>query len=422
MPENDTVEETIPQEPQDDRIRLFVIQPKEGQADSVTEVRWDITQKLRDDVVRRKLVNPQILIVVQSVSKRTYMGDTHNVRTQTGVFIRPLAATAEWVRFRRTGTNELRLLIVDAYNWDQRMALRSLKRKERVYNEQIFDEGGHLVVDKIGGFRYIRLNTVQPVVVPPEMFAKPLAPWKKKLTNRFFEGKLEDNCHTRKRLIFSGLMGIMLLTIGQVLKLAALCFGLFFGLRKLQWKSLFHPWKDGVFELFDETEGTIWFSDHHGHRKRSLLNVINPIVFTAAPAIVYAAMQVQAHNEPGKLSRQTSLAHQLSFPGWWFTVGAVDLGIVCLVLGLAFLFFAAMAMSWLVSRLLRLDKHKPDEDEIRRQRQAAQAKKEAARRNKLLSSLDDVVSSTGNKAPAPKQTIHLCYQELKRKVCKPYMD
>jgi hypothetical protein len=400
------------------RLELHIQQTAEGSVAATAPVRWCVTPDLIEDLRRRNFVKPQLVMAVRALRQDTYLDRTTTVATQTSVQVVPIDQELTYVSFRRPGSNEIRVVIVDADTDESVERLRKLRRGSR---EDVFDDDGSLSREfRVDHHKYIEIGLGLNVEVPIEMFAPPPPPWRKKLVKRFFPNQEVDQCHFRKRTILSVLASIYLLTLGQLLKLLFVLVGLFGGFREIVWSNFLHPWKKAPSEILEDRVTMIWFQNRHGRTRLSPLWLINPIVLSIMPLVVFALMQLEAHNR--NLARpkgQSFMVHQLSYPGWWQTVGMVDLAILALTVGITALVLLVYVLAELIGRYTGSETRR---QRIRRQREA----QEQSNQSRILTSLEAMtctnasVNASLEALPANKRTVHLRASNFKTRVCKPF--
>jgi hypothetical protein len=335
-----------------------------------------------------------------------------------------------YVSFRRPGNNEIRVFIVDRGNKDAAEALRRLISREsgNLYNR----DGSLSRATTHATLKYIELNVHVEVTVPKEMFADPPSERTKKLVRRFYPDRERDECHMRGRKIASVIQAFLLLTYGQLLKLIIVFVFMFFGgFRGMDWGELLHPWRGHLTGHVDGVDdGSVWFHDKRGRKHFSPLNLINPIVLTVVPSLVFFCEQGQANGGQftGKHAQAMDLAYKLSFLGYWGIFWRVDLSIVALLVAIVIVLLAIGGIDSLVSMYKGSESRRQAKN--RRKQESAIAERTAAQAHKakVLMSLSEMTCTPGNGStkvavsalPVHKRKVSLIFSATKAKVCKPF--
>lgn len=385
-------------------LELFVDADPQGHVSATVPVRWHIHADLVDKIGKRGFTNPHLLIVVRNLQPYSY-GPVQGVgRTNTGVYIVPLAQELQFVNFTRPGQNEIAATIVEVTK-ENSETLR--KWKHDPYNVGLDNEGRPTWKPWEYTNKYIYTSAVVTVEVPREMFAPEPKLWQKKLVNSFFPTRENDQCHFRKRLIGAFLMTIPIQILGLVLRPIIALWVLYFGLRKVEWSRLWDVNPFGLVKERSSHTGTWWTRDKKGHRRSGwwmFISPLVPIVAFAAPAVVFGIFGI--HNHEGK---------PIVDWGWWQTVVIVD---VLIILAIALILLICLLLVATDTALDRWKARSAKADATTPIVSATDQKRLFEELHAMALSRDTRVSLSA--LPKRKQTIVLRFYDLKAQVCRPF--
>lgn len=414
-------------------LELHIDQSPGGEVAATVPVRWCVTPALIDELKSRGFVKPKMLLVVQSPSNSSFAGERTNTIVETKVQALPLEQELTYVSFSRPGKNTLRTVIVDVPDGEHLTELRHFaNRTYRVFGTEYDTKDTSTSPELRSTFeRTLPQQGSIDVVVPVEMFAPPPSGRRLKLVQRFFPANAVDQCHFRRRTIWSVVSAFLLLTVGQVFKYGSTLIGLMLGMRDPNFESLKHPWSATIDEpLGTLRKGPVWYSDDSGNWDpgRWPLWFLNPLTLTVIPVAVFTFMQMRAHSDHGnkKLTHAALLAQRLTYPGFWTTVGLVDLAIVGLTVAIlavvAVAFGLGSGVGWTFDKITGTSKWKDRKRFHADRRERRRVKKDA----KFWKKIEDMTcghasaDTSLSALPADKRTVHLYYLDLKRQVCRPF--
>ncbi len=378
-------------------------------------IRWciekDSLNALKARMAEERVKNPYILLVIVS-------------RYSEERILTPFDQMMEYIQLRHPGENKIFATVV--WDWDKKgykdLWRRFIKREDGRYNNTLvcagaFDPPG-LSIGK----------TELAIDIPAELFAKKPSVWEEKWVNFFFETRAKDQCQYRRRRILAYTAQPLLILPWLLAKLGVrwatitllLALGLWFytddtddSWNPKKWKPYFHfsplihPWRDDYFDLF-----TDHFSD--------ISEEFGPIIiFMSIYIIVPIALTKKFFQIFGKI---ISLGKKMSAE----LVGKLFSASVILSLGKIMGDTAkavAKSLSWLASIIPwpepKEEKWIPHKATVKRK----MGQPLAAPRDIYQMLLCENTSSIKPKEVVSfRKKIHLQYQDLKMKVCKPFAN
>jgi len=387
---------------QDNGMKLLINHSE--QADSVTGVGWCLERPLQaqlHDV-------PDLFVLLVTVDTRG---------TEVDRQVLPLEQMMTFVNFQRAGKNSLYAAIVHPSPGYDDEELKKALLKEGDYSgeyryrfvekhEDTFRPDWIEKVPDVTGVAWCALD----VVVPKELFAKPPAGWLSAWVNRWFRSRPKDQCDFRKRMILAFTLQPLLLglyaIICPVLRLVWWVLGLFFGMRKLRFSPIFHPFRQTFDDIWNghpfkehQRRRSVFLYDKNGRERSGWMLVIYPPILT----IALAAAALIAWKFLGGINIITLLY-----------------GLLWLVGGLVALVIVVAIINWVIE--------KTEEMEPVRRRHKREAR-ERARQEKLRLQQDSMALLGCDRRPTtidlrgipkPRRTVWLRFQSLKARVCRPY--
>ncbi len=380
-----------------------------GHTAAFLPIGWCITPELREEIVRLKFRNPQLILIVRN--KTTTRVDDYELEQyyETGYVVVPLRRQLEHVTFTRPGVNEVIPVIVDLNSRETSKFLADLRRSR---GKRLLDDDGdpYTYTWHWSELKYIRSHFSLEVPIAKEMFAPEPSQWRKALVNRFAPERHIDQCHFRRWFIFSLLWVVPFMVLGTLLKLLTLLVGILLTRRQLNLSTLIHPFHGewgSVLEDVDRTD-TFWWHNKRGDKRLFLFFIYNHLTLFALPALVFGIFRI-----PDESTGQAWVAL-----GWWQTfwlVNGIMYGVGLLVLLIGLIVMAGIAIFGKTSIILgrRNSSKRVTSTEDRKQRE-------------LIVELDGMVC-LGNSAPKSldelpgnKKTVGLMFQDVKAKVCRPF--
>lgn len=262
-------------------IELHVEVNPNGEVTPVVPVSWTITEELVQTIADLHYTNPHVLLIVASRRTETYGKKTTYSYDATKTYAIDLMATPKaYVQFSRPGDNVIIAAVVDLVGKYKLREVDSwIKGRQRPYftvDEKKQD------LDYLEEFSDPIASFIQKVAVPKELFAPPPPKFLKSLVTQFFPAYAVDQCHFRKRVIFSSLLSIPVQLYGVFARLLTLLYGLFMLERGMNAKTFFAL---NPHDFAHSFEGSFWFVDKDLRERDSFWKFLSP------PALViYAAI------------------------------------------------------------------------------------------------------------------------------------
>ena len=377
----------------------LVIGSKDGRVQNASvPVRWCVDKETLDKLKQEGVINPHILIVTVAPLPRYYGEENYFVETTRQLI--SLEQVEEYIQFQKPGKNIVYATIV----WSKSGKYSDLWEKyikregSRYETDVIIKSGGKFSPPKENSVEFAEVE----IILPNEVFAKEYPEWLKRWVNRWFRGKPQDQCHFRRRMIVAFTIQPLMLLIKAVSKfvislMAAVVCVAILGCKKVDLSPLAHP-LDGVLDdILDDAEPIFMrkWKDKQGneHLKWNLLPLtpIYPLFifflhYIKNPAINYFYGGRHAFGDVG-----SSL----------FITIIVVCGSVMLMSVLDVLVLFLISLTEKANFVSRKEAIKKYEDEYW----------------ELL--CDGDLSTEIKRLPPKRRTIHLRFQDLKAKVCKP---
>jgi len=401
-----------------------------GQVDSRILVRWCVSKQLIEKVQEAGFTNPQLVLVVRAKRYESLGGMEFDEYVDKDHIVVPLTQEMAYVRFTRSGKNEIVPVIVNVGDRYDARALGKLRNGHNIYGTVIDEQGKLDYSVRPNETRRVQLKSFSTnfkleVNVPKEMFAPEPSARKKAFIGRFFrDPKGSEQCDNRKRFLISLALVVPFLVLANLAKVLLTLIAVVLTKREYNLSHFKHPFSgsvEGV--IFDTEKDTLFMWQHkNGRRRNPVFYVWNHLTLFALPAIVFGFMQIEKHHGHSKET------YKLSYWGWWKTFLVVDgffVGI--LVAGLV-----AVGIFMLGGAIFSKFSDSPKAAERARKRkerlEAARQSADARRREEALRTLSAMVCTTDTVGKAPslkdlpknKLTVSLLYNAAKTKVCKPY--
>lgn len=230
---------TVPDPDLNHMVELLIEQSPEGQVDSTVAVRWCIDPRLAEYLRAHPGEQPWLVI-----SDFAHIGGT---TTQEMLrWLVPLDQLMTYISFRRPGKHTLAafVLLGSRPNVERRVLS---KHSHHSYENMLFGDHYHDTAQSLDE----RLNRVRievaygdfgdavlsgmkvasrvaelDVEVPKGLFAKEPPKWVRNYVGIFFKYRPEDQCHLRKRMIFTGPLLPFVASASFLLRLVALIWSL----------------------------------------------------------------------------------------------------------------------------------------------------------------------------------------------------
>lgn len=355
--------------------------------DSVIPVRWCITKAIRDKLDKKRVKHPHILIIV-----------TRDNREISRHLI-PLDQKLEYIQFYKPGINVLFATIV----WDSDGKIKNLKKA-------YLGEGSNRVIDEYNGCLYDSYTELAwgqlKVDVAEDLFASEPAEWEKWWVNLLFGTRVKDQCHFRKRRLFAYSIKPFLIFWFLLFKWVAtpILAGIaaLRGARDLKrypeqvWGNIIHPFRYSIEDLYDimRDDDTFFSKDKNRYWRHFLIRAMQPLYLITYLTIIAAISWLIGEN-------------------FFKLLLLVISGFVVL---LAIGFFLNTVFEGIFQKWLNWLEKKAAE------REEASIEKERVKIEQLVCAglSDPSMRANINALPEEDRTVHLRFQRLKSKVCKPF--
>lgn len=403
-------------------IDLHTVVDPRGQVTATIPVAWCNEDPLLDKVKQAGFSNPYLFLVVQHMRETKEYGHPITVTDVTEVHVVPLTSQLRYVNFAKPGRNIVRAVVIDIPNKLAGKRVKSLRNYADYANP--FDESGKPVGTIWNGIPVLEGSeaALTDINVSADMFAPEPAEWRKKLVRVIFRRREQDQCHFRRRFLFSLLL-VPLFAVGlTIIKFALTIFGLLYGARHFDWR-FWHPrhtFDDPMNVLPDGKVTSYWYHDSEGYPRSPLFWIISPPVLIFAPLIAWGFFHIQEHH--GQSHRTFPIVQW----GFWETVGVVDGVAIGFVSAVLLILGVGAGIAWLLSNVGVDSPFDIANDFFTTQWQAYQHRKTEARKARIYADLEtmqcgeDPPPLTVGDLPADKQTIELRFHALKTRVCKPF--
>lgn len=362
-------------------LKLFIGE-EGGIAQSATvPVRWCVDKETLEELKRREIFNPHLLLVI--------VYNKYEVSRQ----LVPLGQTMDYIQFQCPSKNRLCATIV----WGDNLWRHFIRRED--YSSSVIDPDGRFI-PPAGSFEKTEID----IMIPKEVFAKERPRWEKEWVNFLFNTPVKDQCHYRRRALVAftiqpvlfAIMGFAT-AVGYGVSLCILLILLLLGVTKGINLHAIHPWQwTGDFP--DHTPRDIWRDAHSVlyWEKKNKENREYPIFFFLPLTPVIPLSIVIIHSAV------------TSFQNLWNSlyVSGIIMGLSIVILGVINLI------------VYEIYTHRSLPKEKKRIRISEVKKKYDYLFQDLVCNGD--FRPTLSALPHHRRTIHLRYQDLKAKVCKPF--
>ena len=350
-------------------------------------VRWCVDKETLEKIQQDGVKNPHILLV------------TTDGRYEMTRQLAPLEQVIEYVQFQRPGINKIYATIVWEKSGKYNDLWETYLQKERGrYATSVINYDGNLC--RLTGSVE---STVENVNIPDELFAKELPRWIQKWVNLWFKTRPEDQCCFRRRMITAFTIQPPIVFLWLILRIGFGALAAFFlllcAMTKINFKPIIHPWRDDVEDIWSDTKeryggGSIFTRARTNKKGNSYslwyLSPLTPLYFLLI-ALIVCLWQIL---EYGFVTLGLTI---------WGTVVAVGTSITILLIGAAiFKLIDYTFENCIRKQLLRFQKQTVSITDYE---------------NVLICNGD--LSTDIRALPQKKRTIHLRFQDLKAKVCKP---
>lgn len=418
-----------------------------GQVDARTLVRWCSHRPMLRALEQHRFKDPRLVIVVRGPFERLDGSYSDVEWEETAVYCVKLTAEMHHVYFHRPGKNEIRAFVVDYSDKTTREWMREqvdvprlrLSGVARSLPSSLYRQGGGLRAEDEMRLKLFGTDALETVEVPDGLFAPLPTGWRQRFVKRYYKGKPYDQCDFRDQVIKSVLKAAFFVTIGTLIRFITLVWAVYAGWRNIDWKSMLRPLEPNVDgPVANVNTRSRWFVNDIGRARISPLLLINPVVLTVVPNLLFGLSRIH-HDE--KIHGHTVSVREAS-TGYWECIAWVDGSIVGLALAVtavilliwgAILLVGTIANSSVLSdsRLAEFVGTKLDDFSKTRKEASARRKKEEKEREKReLKDIEAAVAamtcefSTSQVSvaalPKGKRTIQLRVSQAKVRFCKPF--
>ena len=259
-------------------LKLFVENAK--RADAVTKIGWCIDKKDLDELEKRSIQDPHILL---SIVKRSDSDDFEHWKEKERKLI-PLDSMMDYINFDRPGTHTIYAVIVWSVGKNTRERKKVLRKfyldtsyaynRRSPYKHEILDPNGEIDEKTLNAYHHDSFGSIHgsiDVEVGKEFFAKEPSEWQKWWVNLWFQSSPRDQCAFRKRKWFLAYhiqavaMSLFVVLSGLAQIVSGLLIVLLFGMRPkhINFKAIIHPFTPyyNFSHMFgDEITGVFWQS------------------------------------------------------------------------------------------------------------------------------------------------------------------
>jgi hypothetical protein len=442
-------------------IKLLVDQTGGALADATVPVRWCVTPALAERLADQLIVNPFVLISIRPYRVRREVvrqaipatkgraaqpEKTKEVRVysrETSRYLVPLAAEMAYISFSTHGSNSVTACIVKG---EEGMSNHDLKRlflaqePNGDFSKKIFGwENSELATGhherKTRLFKYeawILQDVVDDLTleVPAQMFAKERAQWIQDYTSKFYSHDPFNQCKMRWRVGWGMVYLVPYLLIAFFARVIELVVAGYLGLRGIQLKGFWHPFKYRIIDVVSGCERSIWTHDKEGDIRPLWRLPLNPVTPVILALVIFGLGSIKTPHENAPDARWLGWGWQKALAvsvGVHVAISAVVLlAMLITVIALAVVSFttgnkvtnnvgSTVKRFWTSTNATR--KHNRDVRTERQRKADAAALKQALLD---MTCTNEAAKVSIDALPEGKRTVRLWAQNNKRKVCKPY--
>ncbi len=420
-------------------LELYGNTNPDGHSDAVITVRWCGSPALIAELKKEQVTKPYVLLVVrpftwvQESGKRFKQYHGQSLRRLV-----PLTSELAYISLSRPGLNEIMATVVyNKHGYGHLLELNPLflSGGPFSYSTHIFDWGNpngrpEDLLTKVrrttrSSSEYTaRIVTAATdtidVEVPKELFAKEYPNWVKAFVGKFFTKPAVDQCHMRRRFLWSMAFALPYFIFAYFARLVQLGVGGWLGLRKMHVRSFFHPLKYGFNDVTTDQDKPIWFFKDDGTPRPFWAMCLNPVTPVVLGLILWGIGTIH-------MTRNGEIVGIIGWDWWqYFVLAAVlHVGLACVALVLLGVlvvvsFVVGMSLTAALKRQAsrRLEKHRALAKQQREERKQADLK--ALERELTGMACQPTPSMVSLDAlPKEKRTLRLYLQDTKRKVCRP---
>jgi hypothetical protein len=396
-------------------------------ADPVLAVRWCLERSEAEQLRERAAANIHILLVI------AYEGTDLEDRQ-----IVPLDQMMTFLNFRRPGNHTVFAKVVWC-DGDKPTATKLMKNglldkiDARSYSQKVLNSSRtgfrneEYIVSSAGTVHCLLSETDIDVMVSREHFPKEPPAWLSKFVNVGYDYPPIDQCSFRRRglALLPRLLGFGLwAVITTLLRVIAVAFLLFRGMRNINFGAVIHPWREDVDDVWRRLNRySSWFRYTKQERRRQ-----SGWIYLCYPPIylfLFAWLTVE------KIYYHVSyLTMLMSIGAALLAVGAVILRFLVHLFSRVWVGVLVFTCGFFLGRLLvkvykiaaaKKRKRESAWEFQETQRRARERKEEASYIGlyKLLACRPGLIPSVSN-LPVEHRTLRLKFLDLKSKLCRPY--
>ncbi|HDY73356.1 MAG TPA: hypothetical protein ENH86_02170 [Candidatus Jorgensenbacteria bacterium] len=412
-------------------MRLIVDQKNTAVQGGTVPVRWCLYRKELEELERRGVNKPHVLIVVRN--------NNHEHRQLV-----PMDQMMAYVQFHRFGENTIHAAVV-WHNEDNVKKLKSFFLEK--YSRLSYEHGVLRLDEKLGfkeyyssnGQSYNRLDETAhvTVMVPEEFFSKEPSRFEKWWVNLFFEYRPVDQCQFRRRRMlaysvqpFAVLAWVIVITIARFIGALVLSIA---GMRGTDWNPVIHPFRYPTGDIKKRVEkgDSVFWCKKDGEKYPLMFRAFSP------PVLLVLSVLLVGLGVLGEWTFSYTLV-----PWWYYAVVGVVLPFV--IAAVAAVAYAAFTLVWILLTALifkpiinwiannsdaweqkRMERKRAAKERKEREQKAAEERllKERAAMHEELEQLlacNGELQPSINALPQTKRTIHLRFLDLKAQICRPY--
>ena len=386
-------------------FKFIIDQSPTGETEAFIPVRWCLSREAVDELAAKGAIKPQMIILVV-VDKGTNNEPRWCVTYRKVVDV---GTEMTYVRFNRAGNNKL----VGIVAWGpDHMAFR-----------QYAMTSNYIVDPYSGTFNVDRHNVTsldfvaeQSVNVPAGMFAKEPSGWQKALVRKFFKRREseQDECDFKGHFLTSVGLIVPYLVFGQIVRLVQLIFGLWLGVRRMNYSAVVRPFKYDILDVTDSASGTWWKNDREGSPRPVWWWLINPITIPVGTFGLFGVSSIH-------MTRNDKV---VPFIGWslkkcFYVVVSAHLAVILLSVMIAGVIMLGSAV---------INRQTPNKILVQTKKESVRLAKSELERKQLLIRLEALACDTGttrrrasfDDLPEEARTISLRFDGLKKQVCRPF--
>lgn len=354
-------------------------------------VAWCVDAEVLKELAEKEIADPQVVIVVAPT-------ENYHISKEYRKVV-PLKDLMTYVEFKTAGPNKI-WAYVSRLAYAKSVRNNVLTKENGEFCTNILDmDGSTYTTDQSPSDTELFYAAPVSVVVPQGVFAKEPAKWEKTWVNYWFRSKPQDQCDfRRRRLLAYTVQPLAILLDVLVVRTAMLLFSTLWLSRGMSLKFHAHPLRYSVADTLEAFQGGSWtiptLPEEADHREPDL---------TAS----YLLRKLW----------KTPLMPVVMFPLWLivhFHViiwAAAVLAVLLSIVGIALLFASGLVMEW--GKAFK-------EWQASRQEVISPWYLEKDEMDAITCNPNMKTRTSVSALPAKHRTIHLRFQDIKARVCRPF--